>query len=534
MTMVFILHRYIFRELFKVFVLTTTALTLILTLGSILQPIQQYGLGPQRVVDIIIYFLPIALTFVLPMAALFAAALVYGRLAGDNELDACRASGIGLMTLVYPGFALAIMIAIANVILSFHALPYFVHLAEKSLKADAKQILFRNIQRKGYYKPPDGKYLIYADQANPKSETLSGLIVVEAKDGKAKKIITAENARIHFDPHERFNEVHLAAHNISQMAAEDDMWISAEWLSVRQEFGPLLGDDIRFKNVEQIKKIQADLMRFYPVERLARQVYTQFTAELLAQDITAKVVGNPGSFYELPGRPNSVKFSASQCNVQGEKGVRLSGDVIVTEYDTRKKQPLQTLRCAEASLHIEGDELAPTLTIDIYNARVEGTGDLKRRHVIRGLIPPKVADIRDMFETENVLSAIAKASQSSVLQKQPSPALTDMLNKLNQKIQKTLVEIRSEKHSRLVFGIGCVPMIMIGIAAGIIKKGGHILSAFGLSCVPAVVLVVGIISGKHITENPSSQSISGIVLMWLTVGFLMLVAVTLFYRLLKN
>ena len=77
-------------------------------------------------------------------------------------------------------------------------------------------------------------------------------------------------------------------------------------------------------------------------------------------------------------------------------------------------------------------------------------------------------------------------------------------------------------------------MIMIGIAAGIIKKGGHILSAFAISCVPAVVLVVGIISGKHITENPSSQSIFGIVLMWLAMGFLMLVAVTLFYRLLKN
>ena len=97
--MVFTLHRYIFRELFKVFVLATVALTLILSLGSMLQPIQKYGVGPEQVVHLLGYFLPITLTFVLPMGTLFATALVYGRIASDNELDACRASGISLMTL---------------------------------------------------------------------------------------------------------------------------------------------------------------------------------------------------------------------------------------------------------------------------------------------------------------------------------------------------------------------------------------------------------------------------------------------------
>ena len=148
--MVFTLHRYIFRELFKVFVFAAVALTLILSLGSILRPVQEYGVGPRQVVHLMGYFLPITLTFVLPMAALFASALVYGRFASDNELDACKASGISPLTLVYPGLALAIMVATANLILSFHMMPYFVHLAEKSLKADAKQILFRNIQRRGY------------------------------------------------------------------------------------------------------------------------------------------------------------------------------------------------------------------------------------------------------------------------------------------------------------------------------------------------------------------------------------------------
>ena len=68
------------------------------------------------------------------MAALFAASLVYGRFASDNELDACRASGISLLTLVYPGLVLAILVAIANLILSFYVTPAFVQRAEKSLE----------------------------------------------------------------------------------------------------------------------------------------------------------------------------------------------------------------------------------------------------------------------------------------------------------------------------------------------------------------------------------------------------------------
>ena len=106
--MVFVLHRYVFRELLKILVPATVALTLIMSLLSILRPIQEYGIGPGQVVPILGYSLPITLTFVLPLSALFAVAMVYGRLASDNELEACKASGISLWTLVYPGLAMAI------------------------------------------------------------------------------------------------------------------------------------------------------------------------------------------------------------------------------------------------------------------------------------------------------------------------------------------------------------------------------------------------------------------------------------------
>jgi len=535
--MVFTLHRYIFRELFKVFVLAAVALTLILSLGIILRPVQEYGVGPRQVVHLMGYFLPITLTFVLPMAALFAAALVYGRFASDNELDACRASGISLPTLVYPGLALAIMVATANLILSFHVMPYFVHLAEKSLKADAKQILFRNIQRRGYYKSPGGLYVIYADETNLQNNTLSGVVIVRVKDNEIKKITTSERAKMNFISHENFNEVYITAYNTYQM--DSDGTLSLGLTSVRAEFGSLLGDDIKFKKLHEMKEIRdVDPMLFQPIAKLARETYVQFTVELLAEDIAGKTAGDSNSFYKLHSDQKLVEFSASHCALHDEEKVELSGEVVVFEYDADSRQHLQTLRCTRALLHIEGDELAPTLTMVLYNATwqyPDGSEGLTQRHIIRGLIIPKaVGDVANKFATEDGLDAKKLASESLALRKGPSSKLSGLQDKLQKKIDYTLAEIEAEVHSRLVFGTGCVPVIMIGIGLGIILRGGHLLSAFGASSVPAGVLIVCIMMGKNITKNPSAQAGSGIVWMWAGLVFLSLLALVIYHKLLKN
>jgi lipopolysaccharide export LptBFGC system permease protein LptF len=535
--MVFTLHRYLFRELFRVFVLAAVALTLILSLGSILRPVQEFGVGPRQVIHLMGYFMPIILTFVLPMAALFAGALVYGRFAGDNELDACRASGISLLTMVYPGLALAIMVAVANLILSFHVMPAFVHLAENSLKNNAKQILFRNIQRNRYYELPssrkDSQFLIYADQADLQHDTLSGVIAVELKGAGIGKIITSEGAKVNFKSRDIFNEVQITAYRAHQMGDVDEG--GAESLTITKEFDSLLGDDIKFKNIEEMKRIQADLMQFKPIGKLARDTYAQLTTELLARDIKTRIAGSTNNFYELLGSTNSVRFTAGQCNAKDEEEVELSDNVKVIEYDTDSKRVLRTLRCERASLHIEGDKLTPTLTMDIYKARIEGLEGSKLRHIVRGLIPPQAVEaIANKFRTENGSSLQAEMLATPLSGMKPSLELSKLQNELRRKIKKTLLQIKAETHSRLVFGIGCVSMIMIGIGLGIIKKGGHLLSAFGASCVPAAVLIVCIMSGKHITENLGSQDVSGIALMWGGLAFLSLLAVVIYSWLLKN
>ncbi|MEK7994772.1 MAG: LptF/LptG family permease, partial [Planctomycetota bacterium] len=468
--MLFTLHRYVFRELFRVFILAAVALTLILSLGSILQPIQEYGVGPRQVVYLMGYFLPITLTFVLPMAALFAGALVYGRLASDNELDACRASGVSLPAMTYPGLALAIMVAIANLILSFYVMPVFVHRAEQSFKADAKQILFRNIQRRRYYElPPDGRYLIYADQANLQNDTLLGAVVTEMRNNQIEKIIVAEVAKVIFNVNETFSQVQIIAYKSSQMGAEGEG--GAELGSVTREVASMLGDQIKFKKIDEMRRIQADLMQFYPIAQLAREMYGQLFIELLAQDIKGKILdAGPEmqearrrleSGYELLGEPNSVRFTARQCRVQGAD-VELFDDVMVVEYDTDSRRPLHTFTCARATLHLEGDLLAPTLTMDISSARDVDSGQLTMRYIVRGLIPPQaVVDKVNEFKTRKGLlkpqelarltSGGEASGPSAAWGLQPSADLNRLREKLHRQVLKTYMEIKAEIHSRLVF-----------------------------------------------------------------------------------
>ncbi len=96
--MVFTLHRYIFRDLFKAFTLTTIILSFVMGLGVMLRPLREFSLDPARVPEMLFYTLPITMTMVIPIAALMATTLVYGRLAFENEI-----TGAGSMPNVAPG-----------------------------------------------------------------------------------------------------------------------------------------------------------------------------------------------------------------------------------------------------------------------------------------------------------------------------------------------------------------------------------------------------------------------------------------------
>ena len=289
-------------------------------------------------------------------------------------------------------------------------------------------------------------------------------------------------------------------------------------------------------------------MLYDPIARLARRVHAQLVAELLCRDISAVIQRESENYYKFHSGSKFVELSALSCKMHknDEKKIELTGEVVVNEarlvvaVDSNeiKEEPLRTLRAERGLLYIEGDDLSPTLTLELYSPKwqkADGTkGFSWGRTRIRGLLlPQSVKNSADKFKTQSGLK-VNQLADAVLIQTQTSgPKLRYLQSVLGKEVRDVLVEIDAEIHIRLVFGVGCVAMILIGIGLGILKKGGHPLAAFGISCVPAALLVVFMLMGKNIAKNAGSSAVSGITLMWTGLIVLCVLTIVVYQRLLK-
>jgi len=104
-----ILHRYILKEMLKTLALGLASVTGVVAFGMVLRALEHYGLGPFTSALYMVLSMPKAAYFALPLAAVLAGTLVYGRLAAQNEVMACRASGIPIWSLFWPTIVLAVV-----------------------------------------------------------------------------------------------------------------------------------------------------------------------------------------------------------------------------------------------------------------------------------------------------------------------------------------------------------------------------------------------------------------------------------------
>lgn len=537
--MILILHQYIFRELLRVFVLATVALTLMLSVGLLVPTIQEYGVSPEQIIHLLGYFMPITLTFVLPMSALFSASLVYGRLAADRELDACRASGISMRTLLYPGLMLAILVAAANLVLSFHVAPAFVHRSEKSVKANAEQILFRNIQKKGFYSLPRSRYKLYADRTIPQMNLLEGVIIVDSRDDfrEPAQLITAEKAKVLIRSHSTYNEATIVAQNAYRFDEVNPVYIGMT--EITSQFPPLLADDVKFQKIEQLKRIKADKLNFFPVYELAMQTRAQLATEMLAADINrAMQQGTDYYQFKEADQPKVYLLKVAQCRVDPKRPNRLNFVPPIELLQVDKDRNTLTVRynSQEGFMVLEstGPQLRLEMTLENPTWQREGQSSfVSVRRYIPGIRFP--SPLTESLQTEDLLGLLDQVGRDNfAFLQSPTPLLIDSYKQLQKKLGRVDSEIRAEIHSRLVLGLGCVSLILVGIALGIRFRGGHMLSAFGASAIPGGVLVVFILSGKELTKNPAAAAMTGVMVMWAGLAVLAILTLWIYRKLLRT
>jgi lipopolysaccharide export system permease protein len=161
-----ILHRYILVEMLKALAVALAAISGVVCFALVLSALQSQGLAPLASLLYMCLSVPGAVYLALPLAAILAGTLVYGRLAADNEVMACRASGISPSSLFWPGLVLAILAAVIALCLAAWPLPESHYAAKRLARSDVESLFFSSLGTSGKVRWKQAQFDLSVDRVD--------------------------------------------------------------------------------------------------------------------------------------------------------------------------------------------------------------------------------------------------------------------------------------------------------------------------------------------------------------------------------
>jgi lipopolysaccharide export system permease protein len=155
------LNRSILAELLRVFALTLTGLTGLFLAGLVIQNAAQLGLSIGKTIAVIPLLVPTTLPYTIPATTLFAACVVYGRIAYDNEAVAVKAAGIDLLTLLRPAILLGTVTTVVTAALSHSVIPLTQRMLQDEVLKDPEEVLYNLLKKDRSYRSPGSPYVLY-------------------------------------------------------------------------------------------------------------------------------------------------------------------------------------------------------------------------------------------------------------------------------------------------------------------------------------------------------------------------------------
>ncbi len=196
-----IIHRYIVRELLKIFVLSTLFLTGILFLDKLLfiaKLILSRGVTFVEMGRMMLYISPAFLAITIPMSVLVATVVVFNQLSADNEFVVMKASGWSFLYLMRPVMTFALIAYILNNAVIFYALPWgnysFKKMVFDIVRNRANLDIKPNVFNRDFR-----NLIIYAKSRKGGSE-LGDLFVADTSTPGSNRIILSKKGVIVTDP----------------------------------------------------------------------------------------------------------------------------------------------------------------------------------------------------------------------------------------------------------------------------------------------------------------------------------------------
>jgi lipopolysaccharide export LptBFGC system permease protein LptF len=517
---------YIFKDLLRIFFMSSGVLAGIMSFGGLLRPLTEHGLNMGQVLHMLTYFQFPMTAYSLPIAALFATTIVYGRLSADNEIVACRAAGISHLAMAVPAFVLGLSIAIISLLLLSFVVPIFMLKAEKVIFSNAGQIIVNEIETSHQLKMEnEGEGItVFAQSARvappDPSRPNDQVVVLESPmfityepnpDRSADAIRTpkdfyvAKQATCFINQNPDTDEMSFVTklddgckfprtfHGM-EGGVRDTVYAAKGESQVRE--------NTKFMDIFRLK----ELLKDESSSRRVRQVLDTFVLNE-QKDTFLKAVNK-----ELAGEDSQARLVGTEDKqdieyiiVRGKAATTLEDNKLVVGATTpditrpvrvfqeKDGQVLRTFEAQEIEVTVIPDEEISTMHVRIeMNDVIERVGEdtTQRSKIPREFDVPMSQTIHNLPEVRTAKYYISNSKLYGAQNKTLIRERTFIWN-----------SVRGELHFRASFAMSCLILVMVGCALGMMFRSGNFLSAFALSVVPALISIALIITGQHTVEN---------------------------------
>jgi lipopolysaccharide export LptBFGC system permease protein LptF len=552
------LHWYILRELLRMFMLTSSVLTTILAFGGTFRPLTKEGLTLLQLLRVLTDLMPAMLAYSIPLAALFAAVLVYWRLATDNELTGARASGVSYLSLVMPAVLLGLAVGMVDMAFVGYVVPRFLQKTSQVVQMDAASMLLHNVDQRQPFNLQN-KFVIYAnrayrvptsanDQPPPgvtrKIIQLRGLAAMPLQNGQPSSIIIARAANVIIDTNRALNQVSVGVQlangtafnpNSLQQIRGTIHYLPPD--GKPEPIGSLLDSKPKFLDLFRLAKLNADPLL---LPRIARNFKT-LMGELQVQSISKWYMGQFQNFHTVTfaRKHGAAIVHGPAATLTGRHGNLLltsAGGIPVEVQVVHHGRVTHIYRANQGELFVsKPDSLQATGMRSAkagYEAVLKLTGDVKEKNIgldrgfhagppliIISSIYPKVPD--------SGTPAIPPAGKAS-------PIVAQLIANIHHQENRLRRQILSEFQSRASFAFSCIVLVILGTALGIMLQGRNPLAVFVIGVVPAMILVLLINTGREMIARTPNSDIPGTVVIWAGNAIILILNVVIYSRLLKR
>ncbi len=187
------LQVYVLKEFFPPFLLSLGLFTFIMLLDKLLDLLDlivSKGVPMRIVVEIFLLLLPSMIAVVVPMGVLAGILIAVGRLSGDLEITAMKASGASIYNIMFPLGMVALIIAGILVVFNNSILPEANHVA-RNLLLDIGTMRPTARIEPGMFVDEIDNYRIFVQEKDDLTGKLIGVIIHTSAPGAPDRTITA-------------------------------------------------------------------------------------------------------------------------------------------------------------------------------------------------------------------------------------------------------------------------------------------------------------------------------------------------------